>query len=108
MTRFTLLSPLAGWAGPLEEVDDAVFAARMLGDGMAIDPTEGILRAPCDGEVTALPESAHAVTLRAAIGAEVLLHVGIDTVALKGEGFSAEVAVGQRVSCRADAHPLRP
>ncbi len=98
MKRLTLLAPLAGWASPLEEVDDAVFAARMLGDGMAIDPIEGILRAPCEGEVTALPESAHAVTLRAAIGAEVLLHVGIDTVALRGEGFSAEVAVGQRVA----------
>ena len=98
MKRLTLLAPLAGWAGPLDEVDDAVFAARMLGDGMAIDPTEGILRAPCEGEVTALPESAHAVTLRASIGAEVLLHVGIDTVALQGEGFSAEVAVGQRVA----------
>ena len=98
MKRLTLLAPLAGWAGPLDEVDDTVFAARMLGDGMAIDPTEGILRAPCEGEVTALPESAHAVTLRAATGAELLLHVGIDTVALRGEGFTAEVAVGQRVA----------
>lgn len=93
-----MLSPLAGWAGPLEEVDDAVFAARMLGDGLAIDPTEGIVRAPCDGEVTALPESAHAVTLRAPNGAELLLHVGIDTVALKGEGFTAAVSAGARVS----------
>ena len=98
MNRLVVVSPLAGWAGPLAEVDDAVFAERMLGDGLAIDPTEGILRAPCDGEVTALPESAHAVTVRAANGAELLLHVGIDTVALKGEGFSALVPVGARVT----------
>ena len=64
MTSFSLLSPLAGWAGPLDEVDDEVFAARMLGDGLAIDPTDAILRAPCDGEISALPDSAHAVTIR--------------------------------------------
>ena len=98
MSDFVLLAPLPGWATPLDEVDDEVFAARMLGDGVAIDPTEGTLRAPCAGEVTALPASAHAVSLRADDGAELLLHVGIDTVALKGEGFKALVREGQRVS----------
>jgi phosphoenolpyruvate-protein phosphotransferase len=100
MSELVLLSPLAGWAGPLDEVDDEVFASRMLGDGLAIDPTDAVLCAPCEGEVTALPESAHAVTIRAANGADVLLHIGIDTVALKGDGFRAEVAAGQRVSAR--------
>ena len=57
-----------------------------------------ILCAPCDGEITALPESAHAVTMRSDHGAELLLHVGIDTVALKGAGFQAVVAAGQRVT----------
>ncbi len=98
MSDIVLLTPLPGWAMPLEEVDDEVFAGRMLGDGIAVDPTDGTLRAPCDGEVTALPESAHAVSLRSAGGAELLLHVGIDTVALKGEGFEALVHVGQHVS----------
>ena len=98
MSDIVLLTPLPGWALPLEEVDDDVFAARMLGDGVAIDPTDGTLRAPCDGEVTVVPESAHAVSLRAAGGADLLLHVGIDTVALKGEGFEALVREGQRVS----------
>ena len=97
MSDLVLRTPLPGWATPLEEVDDEVFAARMLGDGVAIDPTDGTLRAPCDGEVTALPESAHAVSLRAAAGAELLLHVGIDTVELKGDGFEALVREGQRV-----------
>jgi phosphoenolpyruvate-protein phosphotransferase len=98
MSDLILLAPLPGWATPLDEVDDEVFAARMLGDGIAIDPTEGTLRAPCAGEVTALPASAHAVSLRADAGAELLLHVGVDTVALKGEGFKALVREGQRVS----------
>jgi phosphocarrier protein FPr/phosphocarrier protein len=93
-----LKSPLAGWAGPLDEMDDEVFASRMLGDGIAIDPTEGVLRAPCDGEIGALPPTGHAVTIRAANGAEILLHVGVDTVALKGEGFEALVRTGDRVS----------
>jgi glucose-specific phosphotransferase system IIA component len=82
MSDIVVLTPLPGWAMPIEEVDDEVFAGRMLGDGVAVDPTDGTLRAPCDGEVTAVPESAHAVSLRAAAGAELLLHVGIDTVAL--------------------------
>ena len=98
MTGIEILSPLAGWAGTLDEVDDEVFAARMLGDGIAIDPTDAVLCAPCDGEITALPESAHAVTMRSDHGAELLLHVGIDTVALKGAGFQAVVAAGHRVT----------
>ena len=98
MTDFALLSPLSGWAGPLDEVDDDVFAARMLGDGLAIDPTDNILCAPCDGEIATLPESAHAVTIRSDQGAQLLLHVGIDTVTLKGAGFQAVVTAGQRVT----------
>ena len=97
MSDIVLLAPLPGWATPLDEVDDEVFAARMLGDGVAIDPIDGRLLAPCAGEVIALPASAHAVSLRAEGGAELLLHVGIDTVALKGEGFKALVHEGQRV-----------
>lgn len=97
MADLVLLSPLPGWAMQLDEVEDEVFAGRMLGDGLAIDPTDGILRSPCDGEVTALPETAHAATLRAANGAELLLHVGIDTVALKGRGFEALARSGLRV-----------
>jgi len=93
-----LVSPLAGWAGPLEEMEDEVFASRMLGDGIAIDPTEGVLHAPCDGEIGSMPETAHAVTIRAGNGAEILLHVGVDTVALKGKGFEALVRTGDRVS----------
>ena len=91
-----LLAPLAGWCSPLEEAPDAVFAQRMLGDGLAIDPTANVLHAPCDGEVIALAASKHAITL-AAGGAEILMHVGIDTVGLRGEGFEALVGVHTRV-----------
>jgi phosphocarrier protein FPr/phosphocarrier protein len=96
--RLILLSPLAGWSTPLDELPDPVFAGRMLGDGVAVDPTGNSLHAPCDGEIIALPESRHAVTLRSAGGAEILMHIGIDTVGLAGEGFDAHVRLGQRVT----------
>jgi len=93
----TLVAPLEGWSTPLAEAPDEVFANRMLGDGVAIDPTTGTLFAPCDGEVLVLPASRHAVTLRAAGTCEILLHVGIDTVALGGEGFEAHTRQGAQV-----------
>ncbi|OAN67218.1 phosphoenolpyruvate--protein phosphotransferase [Sphingomonas sp. TDK1] len=88
---------MAGWLMPLEEVPDPVFAQRMLGDGVAIDPTEGCLYAPCDGEVTVLQPTGHAITLRAGDGMELLMHIGIDTVQLGGAGFDPQVKVGDRV-----------
>ncbi|HEV7605953.1 MAG TPA: phosphoenolpyruvate--protein phosphotransferase [Steroidobacteraceae bacterium] len=92
-----LLAPFAGWCAPLDEVPDAAFAQRMLGDGVAIDPTGNELRAPCDGEVISIAASRHAVALRAASGAEILMHVGIDTVGLAGESFHVQVRKGDRV-----------
>jgi phosphocarrier protein FPr/phosphocarrier protein len=92
-----LVAPLAGWLAPLDEVPDPVFAERMMGDGVAIDPTERVLRAPADATVIAIPETAHAVTLRLANGAEILIHVGLETVALGGKGFRAMSAAGASV-----------
>jgi phosphoenolpyruvate-protein phosphotransferase len=83
---------------PLDEVPDPVFADRMLGDGLAIDPTSGVLHAPCAGEVIAVAPTGHAVTLRTDHGAEILMHAGVDTVALQGEGFEALVEPGRRVA----------
>jgi phosphocarrier protein FPr/phosphocarrier protein len=97
MANLTLVSPLRGWCAPLDETPDAVFAQRLLGDGVAIDPIEGVLYAPCDGEVISVAAAGHAVALRATNGAEILLHVGIDTVALAGEGFKTLVTAGARV-----------
>ncbi|MGA7540702.1 MAG: phosphoenolpyruvate--protein phosphotransferase [Steroidobacteraceae bacterium] len=96
--RLILLAPLSGWSTPLDEIPDPVFAGRMLGEGLAVDPTGATVHAPCDGEIIALPESKHAVTLRGDGGAEILIHVGIDTVGLGGEGFEAHVAPGRRVA----------
>jgi len=93
-----LRAPLDGWAAPLTEVPDPVFAERMMGDGIAIDPTASVLCAPCDGDVMLLHAAGHAITLRAANGAEILMHIGLDTVALGGEGFTAHVRQGQKVA----------
>lgn len=97
MASLILVSPLQGWCAPLEEAPDEVFAGKMLGDGVAIDPTAGVLHAPCDGEVVLIPASRHAITLRAKNGAEVLVHIGIDTVGLGGEGFEVLTALHREV-----------
>jgi phosphoenolpyruvate-protein phosphotransferase len=93
----TLASPLAGWSTSLDEAPDAVFAGRMMGDGVAIDPTAGVLHAPCDGQIVAVAAAHHAVTLRTRGGCQILMHVGIDTVALAGAGFTVHAAQGARV-----------
>jgi phosphoenolpyruvate-protein phosphotransferase len=98
MPSLTLQAPLDGWCAPLSEVPDPVFAEGMIGDGMAIDPTSGAVLAPCDGEVVTLPAGGHAVSIRAAPGVDVLIHVGIDSVQLNGRGFEPLVSIGQRVS----------
>lgn len=97
MSVIILTSPVQGWACAMDDVPDAVFAGRMLGDGIAIDPLEGLLHAPCDGEVLTIHASHHAVSLRGEGGVEILLHIGVDTVALGGAGFDPLVAVGDRV-----------
>lgn len=93
----TLHAPLRGWCSPLDEAPDEVFAQRLLGDGVAIDPTGDTLHAPCDGEIISVAASKHAVAIRADNGVEILLHVGIDTVALGGQGFEALVQQGAPV-----------
>jgi phosphocarrier protein FPr/phosphocarrier protein len=96
-----LQAPLAGWSLPLGETPDPVFAEKMLGDGLAIDPVIGELRAPCDGVVIGVHACSHAVTIRADNGIEILLHVGLETVKCGGEGFELHVAVGDHV-CACD------
>jgi phosphocarrier protein FPr len=95
--RRTLLSPLTGVAVPIEHAPDPVFAQKMVGDGISIDPVEGLLVAPCDGEVVQLHDSYHAVTIRSEDNIDILIHIGIDTVGMKGKGFSPQVKVGDHV-----------
>jgi len=90
-------APLTGWCASLDDSPDPVFQGRMLGDGVSIDPTVGEVRAPFDAEVLTVPESRHAINLRARNGAEFLIHVGIDTVNMHGDGFEAHVQPGQQV-----------
>lgn len=92
-----LKAPLSGVVVSIEKVPDPVFAHRLLGDGVAIDPVTAILLSPCDGVVATVHPSGHAVAIAADAGVEVLLHVGLDTVALGGRGFVPRVAQGRRV-----------
>lgn len=96
-TVLELNSPIAGRAIPLSEVPDPIFAAAKLGKGAAIEPTGNTVVAPADGKVSATMASGHAVGLKLDNGVELLVHVGIDTVNLGGEGFTVKVAKGQRV-----------
>jgi len=100
MTALVLAAPLAGWATRLDELPDPAFAQGMVGDGVAIDPVSNELCAPCDGVVTSVHRARHACTLRSDGGAEILLHIGIDSVELHGDGFQVLVAEGQRVWTR--------
>jgi phosphoenolpyruvate-protein phosphotransferase len=97
VTALNIMAPFDGWCAPLDEVPDAVFAGRLLGDGLAVDPTSGIVTAPCDGEIVTLPATGHAVSIRSPHGLDVLIHIGIDTVQLGGRGFDTRVKPGARV-----------
>ena len=92
-----IASPLAGWVTPLDDVPDPVFAERMLGDGVAVDPVDGRVVAPAAGTVSSIHPAGHAVTLALDSGPVLLIHVGLDTVALGGDGFTPAVKDGQRV-----------
>ncbi|WP_312995414.1 phosphoenolpyruvate--protein phosphotransferase [Pseudomonas sp.] len=96
--ELTLSAPLSGPVLTLANVPDAVFASGAMGDGIAIDPLNDTLYSPCAGVVIHVARSSHAVTVRADNGAEILLHLGLDTVELKGEGFAMLVRESDRVS----------
>ncbi len=90
-------SPLEGEILPLERVPDEVFSQKMLGDGFAVDPTNGTVVSPVDGEIVNVFPTKHAIGLKDTNGKELLIHVGLDTVNLKGEGFTSFVTDGQAV-----------
>lgn len=92
-----LYAPVAGQAVPVTEVPDPTFAEGMLGNGIAILPSEGKVVAPCDATVDTMFETGHAVSLTAANGAEILIHVGLETVTLKGQHFTVHCKNGDKV-----------
>ena len=94
----TLQAPISGILVPLEQVPDPVFAQKMVGDGISIDPTNNQLIAPCAGTIIQIHRAHHAVTLKSPEGIEILMHIGIDTVALKGVGFTAHITEGSQVA----------
>lgn len=101
------LAPVSGECIPLEQVKDEAFASKLCGDGVALIPSENLFRSPVDGVVTGIAESRHAYTITSKDGLEVLVHIGIDTVELKGEGFEPKVSVGENIRrggvlCEAD------
>ncbi|ASW50294.2 PTS transporter subunit EIIC [Streptococcus suis] len=93
----TLVSPLSGNVVALENVNDPVFSSGAMGKGLAVKPSEGVVYAPADAEVTIAFETGHAYGLKTASGAELLIHIGIDTVSMNGNGFEKLVAAGDKV-----------
>ena len=92
-----MVSPINGKIVPLEEVPDKTFANKLLGDGISIDPIDGVLVAPVDGQISLLFETKHAIAIETESGVEILLHIGIDTVKMNGEGFKSFVNTGDKV-----------
>ena len=89
-----LVSPLAGELLPLSEVKDEVFSSGAMGEGVAVEPSEGVLHAPADGKVVMTFPTGHAIGMKTSDGAEILMHIGMDTVNLQGHGFETLVAKG--------------
>jgi PTS system glucose-specific IIA component len=99
--KFEVVSPISGECIPIDQVNDEVFSKKMMGDGFAIKPngkTNEIV-APIDGTVVALPDSKHAVGIKSTLNnIDILVHIGLDTVALQGKGFTSEVKLNERVN----------
>lgn len=90
-------APVKGRAVPVAEVNDPTFSQGLLGDGVAVIPEEGKIYAPEDGTIGMVFDTLHAVSMTTEYGAEILIHVGLDTVKLKGEGFEGHVKSGDKV-----------
>lgn len=95
--RTSLKTPVPGKIVDLAQVPDETFSQKILGDGFAVEPSQGIVTSPCDGEVMHIFPTGHAVALKSDRGLEILIHVGVDTVKMKGEGFKAFVQTGDKV-----------
>ena len=99
MTQIQILSPFSGAVVPMEDVPDPVFAQKMLGDGLAVHPDEGLAVAPISGKLIIFHSAGHAFAIEAPQGhIAVLVHIGLDTVRMKGEGFRCLAKVGDCVS----------
>ncbi|WP_373893804.1 PTS glucose transporter subunit IIA [Virgibacillus sp. CBA3643] len=93
-----IYAPMNGKIASLEEVPDPVFSQKMMGEGVAMIPSEGNIFSPVNGKIVQIPDSKHAVGIETDNGIELLVHIGLETVELKGEGFTPKVNVGDQVS----------
>ena len=101
-------SPIEGKAVAISEVSDPTFGQEILGKGMAVIPTVGKVVAPVDGRIEMIFDTKHAISMKTAGGAELLIHIGLDTVNLKGEPFTAHVSAGQEVIKAAGLEIISP
>ena len=96
-TTLVLYKPITGTVIDIKDTPDPVFAELYMGDGVAIVPDGNVIKAPCDGKVLLIAQTLHAIALESVSGLEVLIHIGLDTVHLQGEGFTAHVSMGDEV-----------
>lgn len=95
--EISVFAPISGKLLTLEEVPDPVFSQKMMGDGIAIEPSEGKVVSPIEGEVLQVFPTKHAIGLKAQNGAEILIHIGLETVSMQGEGFETHITEGSKV-----------
>lgn len=96
--KLEIIAPVNGEIVPLEEVPDPVFSEKMMGEGIAMLPTDGKFHAPVKGKVIQVAPTKHAVGILAEDGTEILMHIGLETVSLKGEGFQVMVETGDKIT----------
>ena len=97
-SKLQIYAPITGEVLPLSQVPDPVFSEKMMGEGIAIMPQKGNVHSPIDGIVTLVSTTKHAIGLRSNDGTEILIHIGLETVSLKGQGFTVFVQTGDYVS----------
>lgn len=95
--KISITAPITGQAVPLEQVPDPAFSQKIIGDGIAIEPTEGVFVSPFDGHVVHLIDSHHSLVLAHESGLELLVHIGVNTVSLQGKPFKPHVKSGDKV-----------
>lgn len=93
-----LVAPVSGNVIPISEVEDKIFASGVVGEGIGIDPKENVIIAPANGKIRKTVSTFHAVVIDLENGVSIILHIGIDTVKMEGDGFEALIKVGDRVS----------
>lgn len=96
--KVTVYSPVKGTVKAIDQVNDEMFSTKALGDGFAVEPSDGVIVSPVEATVTSVFPTKHAISLKTKNGLEILIHIGIDTVELNGSGFEVNVEEGTKVT----------